>query len=492
MATRGRKALRYGPPLVALLLPVLGGVASEGACGGQPLHGAGEAGGDAGLPSDAATDSITRPDAADAADAAEAGGQDCPLVPAGDVPRVPAGWVHAPCAAPSCDIFFAPDLAHTNPASAWASCGSGCLKMVTDWSANTSVWFGALGAAKDGVRWITYERDLGPPYSSYGSDPLEVQVVRLPDNVVTLDAIMTDGLGGACSQIVQAFSNDALLIELYSLPSANASTQTRLVYASPPSQTLPSLSFTHRDTLFMQTAAVSSQLWAASYAYFLTLEWHAEARADQMNSLWMSTNGAQVQQGGVVASGSTLFYALQAWGQSYGVLAWDSIGGSRPLVTFPSIAQGGASGPQTDGEQLVWLQASGWRPPDAGSYDTFDQVWLYTSPFATTASALAPRAVRRTANDSLLASGYVIGGGYVFGSEIVVETKTIVWTLTRLSDGASWTLSPPAGFPSIGQALYVDAEELAYVAIGPNNLNNTIVRQTLAALGPPLLADAGP
>lgn len=73
-------------------------------------------------------------------------------------------------------------------------------------------------------------------------------------------------------------------------------------------------------------------------------------------------------------------------------------------------------------------------------------------------------------------------------------------TLTRLSDGAYWILTAPPGY-TLGSTLYVDAEELAVMEGSGTDVfvdagqvageSWSILRRSIASLGPPTLPDAG-
>jgi hypothetical protein len=406
--------------------------------------------------------------------------------------------VHAPCAPADCDIAFAPDSAHMRPASPWAPCGVGCLELVDDWAATPYRFFNALGAARDGKRWISYERNLGPPLSQFGGYPLEIQIVRLPENVVTFDAIMPDGLAdGACTQWMHALAPDAMLLELFASPASDFSTHHRMVYSGDPDHALPVLSFERTDGKAVTSATASSQLWAVTYDFFNVLEWHPSSFTDQMAVGWTAPGAQTILASTLASAGATVFFST-AGGASHDILAWDLDAGGRALLGSSSPSPGAACCLGTDGKDMAWLQGSGW-PPNGGVADTFDEVWLFTSPQGTTPQALQPRPLRKTIEISLTGS-LVVGGGYVLASELQLPGTMTQLTLTRISDGAYWVIPAPSGF-AVGSPLYVDAEEFAYlkspgkdlfIDAGLQSGAWTIVRQTIAALGSPLAADAGP
>lgn len=102
---------------------------------------------------------------------------------------------------------------------------------------------------------------------------------------------------------------------------------------------------------------------------------------------------------------------------------------------------------RTAGNALVWVEATGLAPST--------NPVLYTSPFAATASGLAPRRV--TAFDD--PRGH--GGGYMIAAhgmalQVVSATRAL---LTRLADGTSWNIDPEPGM-AFANPLWVDDQDV--------------------------------
>jgi hypothetical protein len=213
---------------------------------------------------------------------------------------------------------------------------------------------------------------------------------------------------------------------------------------------------------------------------------------------WESPDGRFLV--GMNAVGSTILFSAFHVPGPYELFAWDPVGGTRTLLALPSVMDGGAGALYTDGIDLVWLHGTGFIPDT----QTFQQMRMMTAPYTTQSAALKPRDLRASFQNLLIDARATVGGGYA----LYVETEWLgpgsnkhYHTLTRLSDGAYWVLAPRPGF-RWSLPLYVDAEEFALVEDALKDVfvdaglqsgeSWTIVRRTIASLGPPILPDAGP
>jgi hypothetical protein len=132
---------------------------------------------------------------------------------------------------------------------------------------------------------------------------------------------------------------------------------------------------------------------------------------------------------------------------------------------------------RSNGQQLAWVES------DYGSSWSNSIIW--TSPYASSGTGLAPRKVAVLA-DALGRGGLYmpVNAGAVLN--VVAKDKALV---TRLSDGVGWLITAEAG-DAFTQPLWVDDNEV-WIAIGPaSNPSWTatltgIVRFARASLGPP-------
>lgn len=404
------------------------------------------------------------------------GGHACPDVPL--PPGVPDGWVRMPSAPCECDVYMAPDPAHTRPVS-WTSCGTGCLELVVDWSDDDAYRVLAqAGAAGGGYRYLGYTRYLG------AKGQREVQIVRLPDNVVLFDAVYRSDAG---PWVIgpRRLSPFGHLLELMGTDGPGHHS---VMYFVPPDGSGLSVMLNTVVSWGAYEVSVSSDLWAMSYLGAMAWDWHERAFNNEMSPGWSSPDGRSMFN--LEAVGSNVFFSTWAGDRLSHIEAWDQATGSAPLVSFPSKDIGGACCLETDGQTMVWFQASGYQ-----GEERFDEVVLNKAPLATTAAELQPTLVRPAYQNHVLTGGGVVGGGYALHVESplgapIEEHRAI---LTRLADGHYWLISPRPG-RLLSMPMYVDGEELALVESNPNGYhatNWTIVRLTIASLGDSLPPGSG-
>ncbi len=443
---------------------------AEGACASRaPEEPAAVAGGGGGGSSrDSGSDSSKGGSEAGAtAEAGMCSTPDTPL-PSG----TPAGWSWLPCIPSSCQIVMAPDPARANPPLEWASCGKGCLKyshMNIDVDHAIGFFKGANGG---GVRYVAYEIASG--------DPREIQVVRLPDNVVVFDAIAFGGLQG-CGMYLGAVTSNVSVVWISELVSSSPPINRRLVYSLDMASSSLRLLFDETSDENYQAWTISPNLWATAASGLRVLKWHDLSYAPSLETAWQSPDARVIKQLGGIES--MVLLGTSDLASIFEVLAWDPVGGMRSLFGSSSASTGSsACCALTDGNNITWLEApaSAWHPDSA----TFDNVALMASPLATDKGALRSRKLRPSYQNLLGGGEGAIGGGYVLMVEHRQLPDPSKLILTRLSDGAFIVMSDPPAGQQWRTPLYVDEIELAAVrAPTAQGQPMSIVRQTIVDLG---------
>ena len=415
---------------------------------------------------------------ADASDTTD----DAAMLPVG----APEGWIPLPGVPASCEIVIAPDSSRAHPPPTWGTCGAGCLQFQVP---NPDTWSGlklAVGAARGGTRYIGFQNDLP------GSDRVEFEIVRTNDNVVTFDALALSWVH-RCAFDLDALTPDNVLLDAYSTVADGGQAHRFFRFVMSPGESIPHLVFDQTTSTVQQRYAVSGALWAASYGANRAMQWHDLTFATAPNIGWQSPDGREMLA--LQAVGSTILASTALVHRSYSTLLWNPSDGPASLVEYASIDQGGACCTGADGTNMVWLEGAGWQRPDADVIDMFAEVWLMASPSVTRPADLRPRKLRRAFTDFLEGEPIVVGGGYALTTEGRMTDPTNRLVLTRLTDGAFVSISAPSGFLWLS-ALYVDDTELAAFqkpATGSDYFAKplSIVRQTIASLGPFQPSDAG-
>ncbi|MBI4951683.1 MAG: hypothetical protein HY908_06590 [Myxococcales bacterium] len=470
-------------------LAALGALASAAGCSAcADPAGSGGGGGVASAGSGAATSSGTTSSGAGALGAGGGGGG-CPDPTTELPPDLPAGWVRAPCVPVDCGIYLAPTPALARAPSPWTACGDGCLEFVPDWGDPKYRFYGALGGSDGTTRYIGYTRNLGLkpgfPLVAIGT---ELQIVRLPDNVVTFDALIPPEATGTCALQLRALSEGAATLESYVGTDVPGPNHHRLMFL-PAGESVPHIVYEWTGFGAPLEADASEALFAASYGR-KDLHWHGPEPSGTFPSAWTSPDGRYLNSLSVF--GSTVFFSADRGPLYFEQHVWDPVEGVRTLISAPNGAEGGVCCARGDGQDLVWFQGSGVLDP---VHNTYSQVDLMASPYATHAQEVHPRKLRSAHRDYLWAGPTgVVGGGYAAHLEFRLGLEDYRVTVTRISDGAYWVLPDRPGF-SWSMPLYVDAEELAVVlAPGKDVFQSegllsghqyTIVRFEIGKLGPP-------
>lgn len=171
----------------------------------------------------------------------------------------------------------------------------------------------------------------------------------------------------------------------------------------------------------------------------------------------------------------TLFGSRNVIGVSVGAAPGEPPG--RPLVDDPSFD---ALIPLTDGTDLVWYQGYGRR-----DVNDFDRVEVWTSPFATTPDALAPR--RMTV--ALLRRSGSLDARMGYGRFAHREGDVIA--VYDLADGARHEIGPPEGEIWSGGIIYLGPEEIAVASGLPGaryGAQRTVMLIRYDSLGDPAAA----
>ena len=280
----------------------------------------------------------------------------------------------------------------------------------------------------------------------------ELQTVRLPDNTVMLDVLAPAPSDYSCGWEISAVSPEAT--------AWNASLAGPYSYYLTPHG---------RDTVFTNQfaaqqptleAVATAAWWAGTFFAFSIVQNDFYPRTPQVTS-WKSTAGEFAIN--LAEANNTLFFSTQLSHVAYQALAWDPDGGLRTVLPHPNAAAGGAGSLVSDGTDMVWLEGTDYD--DAN--DAYGTMTLMTSPFATRAEDVKPRALRTVNQNSPTGATPRIGGGYAFLWEESTPSNGRIVTITRLSDGAYWVIPDVPGGYSIAWHLYIDSEEFAYVLNAP-------------------------
>jgi len=385
----------------------------------------------------------------------------------------------APCES---DVYMAPDPEHASPVS-WAPCGNGCSELVVDWSTDDAYRvMGQVGASGGDKRYVAYTRYLS------AKGPYELQLVRLPDNLVLFDAIY-QSTAGPWDVFPIAMSPSGHLLELMGTSGGPGFEHYSVMYLVPPDGSPLEVMLSDIVGWGALEATVSSELWAMSYQGAMAWGWHGRSFGNEMNPGWSSPDGRSMF--GITATGSNVFFSTWHGDALSQIEIWTKGAGTAPLISFASKAAGGACCLLTDGQQMVWFQATGYL-----GGEKYADVKLMRSALATSPAALQPAVLRPAYQDTVIGGGGVIGGGYAVHVERPVgaplEDERII--VTRLTDGYYWVVTPPPGKLWF-RPLYVDADELALVedldTTEYTATNYTIVRLSIASLGPPLPPGSG-
>ncbi len=135
-------------------------------------------------------------------------------------------------------------------------------------------------------------------------------------------------------------------------------------------------------------------------------------------------------------------------------------------------------GARTDGTTLVWIQSL--PPQSEGGAPTQAELW--SSPYATTASGLAPQKIADLSGDLANSSTFFESGIFVLRQAGWARNVAV-----RVADGMYWKVDAPEGM-AWGDPLYVSPEEIGMPLQAPEDQTRTftIRRQKFADLGEPL------
>lgn len=177
------------------------------------------------------------------------------------------------------------------------------------------------------------------------------------------------------------------------------------------------------------------------------------------------------------------FFIVASDGNS-GIMSWDPVAGTRPMLRWYGDFSRGSGNFATDGQDMVWTQGEG-KPP-GGSYGDYASTSIMTAPFATDPELLksTARRLRSDPNGRLVgfSETFVVGCG--LAAHRVGGDHSLL--IVRLSDGFSWRLPDQPDF-RWGQAFGITCDELFAEAV--LETGSTIARLRLDSLGAPMPPD---
>jgi hypothetical protein len=167
-----------------------------------------------------------------------------------------------------------------------------------------------------------------------------------------------------------------------------------------------------------------------------------------------------------------------------GVMAYDPILGTHPLIRWYGDKQQGAYNAGTDGVHLVWTYGEE-HPPTQGIYPKRS---IMVSPFSTDPKKLDPKRLRSDPNPAFDVN-FAVGCGYASHAAYGKEGLLIV----RLADGVSWLLPSTEDQWTWGRAIGMTCEHVyTYYSAKQSSgkwIVNNIARVGLSSLGPGMPPD---
>jgi len=156
------------------------------------------------------------------------------------------------------------------------------------------------------------------------------------------------------------------------------------------------------------------------------------------------------------------------------------------FLSYPTLDQGSACCVLTNGTRLLWYEAHNHLGDQR-----YEDVSLMSSPYSADPTQLVPARLRGAFKDTVYVGGGVIGANYAVHVEKRTDVTEAVYILTRLSDGAYWTVAnrPGRAYRSV---LYVNDDELALEEVNTEVFAQSswaVVRVRIDSLGSPTMAD---
>ncbi len=179
--------------------------------------------------------------------------------------------------------------------------------------------------------------------------------------------------------------------------------------------------------------------------------------------------------------GGDVFTTVSSSGRC-GVMSWNVVHGTRPLLRWYGDTTHGAGNFGTDGTDMVWTYNEG---PDACSADPIHPAEVWTAPYTTDPAMVSATSRRlRTEMRGMTVSPYAVGYGYAMHWVAYGAPPTNALFVVRLADGVSWQIpgSTNSSELSWGPVLGFTQTEL-YVGANMGN-SSSILRIRLDSLGP--------
>jgi hypothetical protein len=423
--------------------------------------------------------------AGSAADAGTDAAVPCPAEP--KPAGIPDGWIKFPGLPCSCDVWIAPDESLMGPAPGWITTPPGVLEMEVNWAGPAHRFYSgtAVGDEFEGVQYIGFLRDMGNKVQ-------EVVVFRYPEARTVSRARLPSGFQSKCGVRIAAIRQG--VGHFYGFQStAGLEPATYVLAVGTPPNGAP-------DAIHVAVESPGPQEFAAARE---AVGWvHAPNNrldAFELNPIkkhlyaWTSTDGRTVQSDTLTGWDKALFFGLWSGPPTSEIWSWDPSHGAEPFLktTGLQVGQiGSTCGLGTDGQWMVWTQASGWNGT------TWNDIDIMKGGHTTNASELqasTPSKLRNAPGGSGSCLPWTVGSGYAgtyqkIGKNADSSEHRVV--LVRLSDGVMWEI-PDRPERKFGRPLYITKEEVV-MAEGltlPNDAGVTefeswsIVRYPISLLG---------
>ena len=376
----------------------------------------------------------------------------------------PGTWTPLP-GSPGCPVLVASDPATSVGPITWAPCvtqPSGCQQMVIDWSSDPGMRLGYPGPEVvrlvSGLPYLVYYR-MFPRYGELLAwiavvQPLRGAPVLAVGNVFNLDA------GQSC--IASAFQGErgvALILDQtlawtpWGSPSSFSSTLFDGGFGQYP-----------LESVAVGTGPFYVGLYPAGLDVF-DPDAGSRTLAVASDGGWLpAQTPAAVPDGALVFNGVDL---------PNGISLVRADGTSTPLVIPQSPYINGFAIDRANGYAISWVECASDSPMTG--------CILWSSPYATSAAAMAPRMVAKLQDVS---NQYY--PGTLANAGVVLNVSLDFALVTRLSDGQSWQIQAPAGI-GFGYVAWVDDAEVWIGGVDPQypSVQLGFVRFDRSTLGAP-------
>ena len=392
-------------------------------------------------------------------------------------PQVPEGWEKI--ADQPCPYWYAPDDAHMPPGPTWVPCPPfgqemDCRMIAVEWPNGDDFpvgFYPRLWVDSNDMPHLLWTRrsvanDADADFSDY--------VVGPPDGKPDFALRFADPVGSECGLAPNSFNDGHFSFHAFGdgqdLDSNRDAGIVGKVGDPKP------LLFYEDDT-------------ELTYSLYPAPEFVVQNSGAQYRIDWRTREAILIHAGSTDPDGLAASFVADMVGgvvllnvgnlTQQGVVIYDDVGGTRPLVRWIGDATQGAANAGTDGVDLVWSEGHGKAPNESD----YPERSIMTAPFTKEADQLVPRRLRSEPSAAFggFQSVYRVGCGYAAHS---VSGKNVI--IVRLADGVSWLLengedyyfSTPAG---------ITCEEIFIEGAAAGKTN--ILRIRLDSLGPGIAPD---